>query len=119
MGRPAGTSRPSSCLADRGATRRAYAVPSCPPCVSPECHAHMRLRLPFWCLYADSPTCWSGPPLPCFLASASLSLGSVARGERLEDHTSELQSLLPNSYAVFCLKNNKINYYLNLTPQSS
>src|SRR3546814_11468359 len=27
-----------------------------------------------------------------------------ARGERSEEHTSELQSLMRNSYAVFCLK---------------
>src|SRR3546814_3739236 len=29
--------------------------------------------------------------------------------ERSEEHTSELQSLMRNSYAVFCLKNKKIN----------
>src|SRR3546814_7141035 len=28
-------------------------------------------------------------------------------GERSEEHTSELQSLMRNSYAVFCLKNKK------------
>src|SRR3546814_7428850 len=28
--------------------------------------------------------------------------------DRSEEHTSELQSLMRNSYAVFCLKNNKI-----------
>src|SRR3546814_2513548 len=28
-------------------------------------------------------------------------------GERSEEHTSELQSLMRNSYAVFCLKKNK------------
>src|SRR3546814_8357065 len=30
----------------------------------------------------------------------------LAGGERLEEHTSELQSLMRNSYAVFCLKQN-------------
>src|SRR3546814_9085744 len=36
--------------------------------------------------------------------------------ERSEEHTSELQSLMRHSYAVFCLKKNKhINYY-NLLP---
>src|SRR3546814_8203083 len=30
--------------------------------------------------------------------------GSVARGYRSEEHTSALQSLMRNSYAVFCLK---------------
>src|SRR3546814_10028589 len=29
--------------------------------------------------------------------------------ERSEEHTSELQSLMRNSYAVFCLKKKKIN----------
>src|SRR3546814_8379808 len=36
-------------------------------------------------------------------------------GERSEEHTSELQSLMRISYAVFCLKKNKNNY----TPTSS
>src|SRR3546814_5176340 len=30
--------------------------------------------------------------------------GSLIRTERSEEHTSELQSLMRNSYAVFCLK---------------
>src|SRR3546814_3223487 len=35
--------------------------------------------------------------------------GCLARGpERSEEHTSELQSLMRNSYAVFCLKKKKI-----------
>src|SRR3546814_7683956 len=34
-------------------------------------------------------------------------------GERSEEHTSELQSLMRNSYAVFCLK--KKNHILTLT----
>src|SRR3546814_7186277 len=33
---------------------------------------------------------------------------------RSEEHTSELQSLMRLSYAVFCLKKNIINYYSNL-----
>src|SRR3546814_4683363 len=38
-------------------------------------------------------------------------LGSVTRrgGTRSEEHTSELQSLMRISYAVFCLKKKKIN----------
>src|SRR3546814_2627826 len=32
---------------------------------------------------------------------------AVARGRRSEEHTSELQSLMRNSYAVFCLKKKK------------
>src|SRR3546814_1874716 len=39
--------------------------------------------------------------------------GMIARGWRSEEHTSELQSLMRISYAVFCLKqkiNNQYNY---------
>src|SRR3546814_8729771 len=32
-------------------------------------------------------------------------------GQRSEEHTSELQSLMRNSYAVFCLKKHKYNEY--------
>src|SRR3546814_8984989 len=41
----------------------------------------------------------------CFLltAAAVLVVGSVAL-PRSEEHTSELQSLMPTSYAVFCFK---------------
>src|SRR3546814_3156047 len=35
--------------------------------------------------------------------------GAVARYARSEEHTSELQSLMRNSYAVFCLKKKKYN----------
>src|SRR3546814_4814630 len=33
----------------------------------------------------------------------------ICRTERSEEHTSELQSLMRSSYAVFCLKKKKIN----------
>src|SRR3546814_4314654 len=36
----------------------------------------------------------------------------LCRGRRSEEHTSELQSLMRSSYAVFCLK--KKNYYNKL-----
>src|SRR3546814_6646442 len=36
-------------------------------------------------------------------------LGAKTRELRSEEHTSELQSLMRNSYAVFCLKNKKQN----------
>src|SRR3546814_9467941 len=45
--------------------------------------------------------------------------------ERSEEHTSELQSLMRNSYAVFCLTKNKqpppylyehVSYHLTITP---
>src|SRR3546814_2306065 len=35
--------------------------------------------------------------------------GGAARGGRSEEHTSELQSLMRISYAVFCLKKKKSN----------
>src|SRR3546814_963957 len=34
----------------------------------------------------------------------------VVNKDRSEEHTSELQSLMRNSYAVFCLKKNKRKY---------
>src|SRR3546814_4469465 len=38
-------------------------------------------------------------------------LGDVERGIRSEEHTSELQSLMRISYAVFCLKKKQITNY--------
>src|SRR3546814_1727020 len=54
----------------------------------------------------------SGPARDTFL---HYGVGRVYRafrrgGSRSEEHTSELQSLMRISYAVFCLKKNKINY---------
>src|SRR3546814_5345421 len=40
---------------------------------------------------------------------------SDKNGKRSEEHTSELQSLMRNSYAVFCLKKKKTNTYNNHT----
>src|SRR3546814_9991334 len=41
------------------------------------------------------------------LVLAAQELGSLARNLRSEEHTSELQSLMRISYAVFCLKKKK------------
>src|SRR3546814_3171541 len=38
--------------------------------------------------------------------------GSLRRGGRSEEHTSELQSLMRISYAVFCLKKKKPDYMI-------
>src|SRR3546814_2794351 len=38
-------------------------------------------------------------------------LGSSGCGKRSEEHTSELQSLMRISYAVFCLKQKKTSHY--------
>src|SRR3546814_9555914 len=43
---------------------------------------------------------------------------SVATGQRSEEHTSELQSLMRISYAVFCLKK-KIKHTKHRTPQQN
>src|SRR3546814_9304573 len=37
-------------------------------------------------------------------------------GERSEEHTSELQSLMRSSYAVFCLKKKKIRTLIKIQP---
>src|SRR3546814_5544087 len=39
--------------------------------------------------------------------------------ERSEEHTSELQSLMRISYAVFCLKKKKLKQHNNITPIST
>src|SRR3546814_2403457 len=39
-----------------------------------------------------------------FTAMALLAKGKRLRGSRSEEHTSELQSLMRNTYAVFCLQ---------------
>src|SRR3546814_9225683 len=41
----------------------------------------------------------------------------IAKKERSEEHTSELQSLMRISYAVFCLKNTK-TYSIHLKPNA-
>src|SRR3546814_1363679 len=41
------------------------------------------------------------------------------RGERSEEHTSELQSLMRISYAVFCLKKKKNIATIQIEPQKS
>src|SRR3546814_7673018 len=44
------------------------------------------------------------------LTEADVCIGDVYRLGRSEEHTSELQSLMRNSYAVFCLKKNKTTH---------
>src|SRR3546814_9103547 len=43
--------------------------------------------------------------------------GGAIRGKRSEEHTSELQSLMRISYAVFCLKQKKNNKTNKITPK--
>src|SRR3546814_10366089 len=47
------------------------------------------------------------PTYPGFSGHAGGGLGDVQRHYRSEEHTSELQSLMRISYAVFCLKKKK------------
>src|SRR3546814_4384761 len=46
-------------------------------------------------------------PVPGAVSSAVQSAADEVRHERSEEHTSELQSLMRISYAVFCLKKKK------------
>src|SRR3546814_4443533 len=56
------------------------------------------------------------PPAPAPLATRFAAVRALSRAlveplsDRSEEHTSELQSLMRISYAVFCLKKNIINY---------
>src|SRR3546814_6420304 len=57
------------------------------------------VRAPFW--------------VAACIATATLIAGYFLFPERSEEHTSELQSLMSKSYAVFCLKKIKIITYNN------
>src|SRR3546814_3723918 len=46
------------------------------------------------------------------LALAEIAVGEIAAEDRSEEHTSELQSLMRISYAVFCLKKKKKTHIL-------
>src|SRR3546814_5780243 len=62
---------------------------------------------------------WRTPPRgygPWELVTSLLTEALVARGLRSEEHTSELQSLMRISYAVFCLKTKK-SISINITLQ--
>src|SRR3546814_9711944 len=56
-------------------------------------------------------TGWAGVAAIAALALAGCGDGGVAGPERSEEHTSELQSLMRISYAVFCLKKKKHTRY--------
>src|SRR3546814_4567846 len=58
---------------------------------------------------------WSGwgPTTLSRTAGIVRSLGHALAGSRSEEHTSELQSLMRISYAVFCLKKKKHNKQSN------
>src|SRR3546814_4859068 len=52
------------------------------------------------------------------LSRRRIDLEECALGPRSEEHTSELQSLMRISYAVFCLKKKKISRKTSLHPLS-
>src|SRR3546814_8177732 len=63
------------------------------------CGAHKAVRIREWTSCSRRQTVASG--------------SNPTLGARSEEHTSELQSLMRNSYAVFCLKKKKYNTYKN------
>src|SRR3546814_4752446 len=73
-----------------------------------------------WC-FRTVPAWSTGPetpdrnrPMPA-IAPASCRRRSLHPPPRSEEHTSELQSLMRISYAVFCLKKRKTNHLANTT----
>src|SRR3546814_6477017 len=56
---------------------------------------------------ADAPFRRIGLEIGCDIAKSQAHVGISVRGKRSEEHTSELQSLMRISYAVFCLKKKK------------
>src|SRR3546814_8452199 len=65
--------------------------------IRPKCSKIHRLRKPFWHVPQ------SDPQVTCEAACRSRLFSACY--SRSEEHTSELQSLMRISYAVFCLKN--------------
>src|SRR3546814_8081169 len=64
------------------------------------------------CDHAGSDGCHVASTRPNHAASAAKTIQRASRSrpdslDRSEEHTSELQSLMRNSYAVFCLKKTK------------
>src|SRR3546814_2232189 len=57
-----------------------------------------------------------GPRLVLNSLRWSVRRSAFQQGDRSEEHTSELQSLMRNSYAVFCLKKNTYTRLHEYTP---
>src|SRR6056297_3832302 len=60
---------------------------------------------PYTTLFRSAPPAPAPAPAPSLPAPAPVP--QIVRRSRSEEHTSELQSLRRNSYAVFCLKTKK------------
>src|SRR3546814_6938454 len=86
------------------------AIPSAQPLAQSLCRNPSPLRFPILPL-DDRSACPNllacRPPFQDCLQSASAAQPDQAAEARSEEHTSELQSLMRNSYAVFCLKKKK------------
>src|SRR3546814_7447236 len=68
---------------------------------------------------ASSSRTTRAPPIEVSTVRTSASRVKSSTTARSEEHTSELQSLMRNSYAVFCLKINKTHsntHYVNCLP---
>src|SRR3546814_6606960 len=63
-------------------------------------------RSPAWSAAQAEPASWRGSQAAARPVASCRRRRRRARGPRSEEHTSELQSLMRNSYAVFCLKKN-------------
>src|SRR3546814_2061481 len=72
-------------------------LPACSPCRRMITHCCNRPRLPLVVQYNTRP------------AGKKANITPKINGIRSEEHTSELQSLMRLSYAVFCLKKQKHN----------
>src|SRR3546814_4021400 len=93
-----------------------WAIPPMTACVWTEsnCARRWSAKEPIWALRRQgaSPThCTAGGSTR---TSSTIVRASIVPTMRSEEHTSELQSLMRISYAVFCLKNNNESQNINV-----
>src|SRR3546814_10297462 len=93
-------------------------VATCPSC-SKRYSKHRKPKAPTGGRFYYCPPCWKG--LSYLPKAERAKLSELTFVDRSEEHTSELQSLMRISYAVFCLKkkNNNNNYYTKLIDKST
>src|SRR3546814_5281040 len=65
------------------------------------------------CTVAARKASSSSTKMTCWRVTNSLMRGGPPAGKRSEEHTSELQSLMRISYAVFCLQKKKLKQQRN------
>src|SRR3546814_2223406 len=88
---------------------------------SPDSRPARSARMPRSCSMRENSAAWVAPQLPPMLTTLICAIGvcsshsSVCAASRWyirsEEHTSELQSLMRSTYAVFCLENTKTLHY--------